>query len=199
MTTATSTKRIGKRAMSPQTEQAFFGSCDSVDFSMLSVFAGAPSVDLRSIDTKGSLLSKCNMARGVSDDFVKKVLASKDSMFGSTEFPLNFNSKDSVFGSMESVLAFNSVDSAVRAQDRAMESKMPGIYQSKEWIRDLIAEHKEISYPDVFGTVEEETSSDVSSKGMDMYTTILANPMEARPVLEMPSAAAKATAELPKK
>ena len=105
---------------------------------------------------------------------VKKVLASKDSVLRRT---------DSL------ALAFNSVSS--------VDSKVPGIYQSNEWMSDYSGEHKNMSYTqDVFRAAEDEASANVSSKWMDMYQAVLENPLESMPALKLPPVETEANTEV---
>lgn len=194
---SSSTRSIDNEKHTSVSHEASFNSSDSV--SLLSLLASSdygvqapafakshsrPSHDFCSIGTVKRMLPLASGSRGVSDTFMQKVFASKDSMFGHM---------DMMFGGMDSIsaaLPFHSFESISSDKRGTTGVKRPGDFQSKDW-PNFAEEHMDINYsPNIFKTTEEpqpnrEVTSKESSNWMAIYENTMGNPMEPMPELEL--------------
>lgn len=137
------------------------------------IFASAGSVDSATAPPAlTSMLSLRSSSRSVSASFMSRVFASHDSL-------------GMVFGSMDS-LGFPPAGDAVSARLEALESEMPGIWQSRDWTPDYENEHVDVEIsPEVFKSTEKHSvAPKVAPSWMAMYEQNLGSrPM---PEIELP-------------
>ena len=153
--------------------EEIFASTDPVLKEMMSLFdSGDSAVAPPALNRMLSLRSS---SRSVSASFISKVFASKDSL-------------DMVFDSMDS-LGFPPTGDAMCAKLNALDSEVPDIYQSREWIPDYENEHVDVDIsPEVFKSTEKHSvAPKVASSWMAMYKEALGSAALPMPELMLPT------------